>query len=189
MRNEPNLTRPTAKKCETNPIPAWRSYETNPIPPSRASIPRNEPNSRTPGVPPHTKIRNEPNLAPLASPIMQNEPNLPPGRTQLRETNPISAYPASRRPLFMRNKPNLPAARILPASHPRLLRKTNPISRLPGLPSPLLCETNPIIAPPPPAAPETGMKDKKMNLCSTYTIHSCVFLSRLLRYFLWLDAR
>ena len=65
----------------------------------------------------------------LLSPIMRNEPNLPsrqlhtatvfakrtqfrpptvPAPTQLCETNPISTYKLSSRPLFQRNEPNLP---------------------------------------------------------------------------------
>ena len=107
LRNEPHLPRP---KCETNPIStpnhpaAHQKCETNPI---------HHPASFTP--PPF--LRNEPNspyrwrLASLPSPdyAKRTQSVRPPHAVlPLCETNPISTYPASRRPLFQRNEPNLP---------------------------------------------------------------------------------
>ena len=60
-QNEPNFSRAGRiedQKCETNPISTTRFYKTNPI-----------------SARPTPKMRNEPNLAPPASPIMRNEPN------------------------------------------------------------------------------------------------------------------
>ncbi len=75
-----------AKRTQSTPTPAWpktQIRETNPIchPDSFAAppFPQNEPNSRTPAVPTH--------------PIMRNEPNLTRPTAKKSETNPISGAP------------------------------------------------------------------------------------------------
>ncbi len=93
----------------------------------------------------HTpKMRNKPNLPqqpPSPTPKMQNKPNLSPHRhpgdrptTQKCETNPIPAYQVSHRPLFMRNKPNLPQQP--PSPTPKNAKRTQfpPAAGSPALP-------------------------------------------------------
>ncbi len=113
-------------------------------------MPNQPPSDRTraKGVPPlyltltevgdirqHPKMRNEPNLPPDNFPLppvyakrTQFRPPTTRPKIQIRETNPISAYPASRCPLFLRNEPNLPPRHHRPTPQ---MRKTNPISASP----------------------------------------------------------
>ncbi len=120
MRNEPNPTRPTAKKYETNPIyPTNFAKRTQSLPGKNAK--------RTQFTPP---------------------PPLP--KTQKCETNPIPVPPASRRPpkppLCKTNPISAPphVSRLLPRA---AFRETNPIYPYPSLAHDPKRETNPISPP------------------------------------------
>ncbi len=98
-----------AKKCKTNPIMTTPDAIGPPLyltltevgdrsthKPNSQNM-RNEPNYRPQPPAPCPKMRNEPNLIPLASPNPRNEPNLRTTNHQLRtkicKTNPISPNP------------------------------------------------------------------------------------------------
>ncbi len=155
------------------------NYELPTIHHSPLTIVQNEPNSRTAGVSPAFRsciARNEPNprtatiLPALPSPNYRKRTQSLPSppicgltqlpttnnelRTKICETNPISVYQVSRRPLFQRNEPNSPHHRRPPGPTNPKLCETNPIfvpRHPPGLAIRELCETNPI--PTSPASP------------------------------------
>ncbi len=139
MQNEPNLHRggPVEnQKCKTNPIsrattaPTTKKYETNPIfvpdyakrtqfprtagvsPAFPPGIPRNEPNSRIPGVPP----------PPVSAKRTQFTPTPACPTTQKYETNPITRTGDSRTAPTTRNEPNF--ACPTPRQHPKNTKRT-----------------------------------------------------------------
>ena len=111
--------------------------------------------------------------------------NQPP---QLCETNPISAYPAPRRPLFLQNEPNSPprppdpqpkrAKRTQFYTSPSLattqIRETNPITTRPTAkskqPTAQKCKTNPIPAPPP--SHHAGRRSVPARRGTQFTTHA-----------------
>ncbi len=126
--------------CETNPI-----YHPN------TQKMRNEPNCRTPSVPPppisakRTQLPYRWRLAGFSSPKNTKRTQFTTTPTQLRETNPILApTPATHDPI-MRNEPNF----IPPHDqNPRNEPNSRVAFRISPRPNPNFYETNPIYPPP-----------------------------------------
>ncbi len=140
---------PTTKKHETNPIPGtaaipprWAKVSPdssgNPICPAPTITTnqkmQNEPNSRTPSVPP----------PPISAKRTQFPHTKCPTAPHLCETNPIPAHQVSHHPLFQRNEPNLPSRHA--AHDPKNTKRTQ--FRIPHAPPTAeKRETNPISPP------------------------------------------
>ncbi len=126
MQNKPNSTRPTAKKCETNPISSRclpkcaKRTQFAPAPlPKYAKQTQFTPTATRPTtqiretnpisvLPPSPILQNKPNYRRAHEPKMRNKPNFHragPVEDQECETNPIPAYQVSQRSLFQRNEP------------------------------------------------------------------------------------